>query len=123
MCSRTPQTDRPWACLRCGNCCRVKGYVRLTPDDIAALAETLEMTEPAFVNAYTRLTADRRGLSLIENADGACVFLDAAGTCRMNDSKPAQCRDFPIGWNFSGYEELCEAARATRQKVFPCERE
>jgi len=89
----------------------VKGYVRLTPDDISRLAKSLEMTEDAFINAYTRLTADRRGLSLIEKTDDSCVFLDDAGTCRINDAKPIQCRDFPIGWNFSGYEELCEAAR------------
>lgn len=97
--------------------------MRLTPDDIAALSRALNMTETAFVNAFTRLTKDRRGLSLTENTDGSCIFLNAAGTCRMNDSKPAQCRNFPMGWSFTGYEELCKAARADRQKDFPCEKE
>ena len=72
----------------------------------------LKMTPGDFVERYTRLTADRSGLSLIEKADGACVFLTETRppACRIEAVKPRQCRDFPEKWNFPGWEKLCEGA-------------
>jgi len=102
-------------CRRCGRCCRWPGYVRLTHDEVDAIAGFLEMTPEAFAEKYTRLTADRSGLSLVERADGVCVFLTEArpAACRIEAVKPRQCRDFPEKWNFPGWEKECPGGDRT----------
>ena len=96
-------------CRRCGNCCRWSGYVRLSEAEIDAIAGFLAMTPERFIAEYTRLTADRSGLSLIEKDDGSCVFLEESRppACRIEAVKPRQCRDFPEKWNFPGWEKEC----------------
>lgn len=99
----------PFRCRRCGNCCRWSGYVRLSETEIDVIAGFLGMSPGDFVERYTRLTADRSGLSLIEKADGACIFLTETRppACRIEAVKPRQCRDFPEKWNFPGWEKEC----------------
>ena len=102
-------------CRRCGACCRWHGYVRLAEDEIAPIAALLGVAEEEFIQHHTRLTADRSGLSLLENADGSCVFLEetASGSaCRIQTAKPRQCRNFPRVWNFPGWENECAGGRA-----------
>lgn len=72
------------------------------------MASHLGLPEFDFIQRYTRLTVDRRGLTLIEGADGACVFLSGEN-CLVQPVKPQQCRDFPNLWNFPGFEKLCRA--------------
>ena len=101
-----------WECRRCGACCRWPGDVRLVPGEAARLAAYLGMTEREFVDRYTRLTADRKTLSLVEREDGSCIFLEGRpASCRVHEVKPRQCRAFPNGWNFPGFERVCQAAR------------
>lgn len=100
-----------FTCRRCGNCCRVEGYVRLTPDDVSAVAALLGMTVQDFTGKYTRLTSNRNGLSLTEHEDQSCVFLTHANACAIEDAKPQQCRDFPHTWCFEGFEEVCAGVR------------
>src|SRR5476649_2170889 len=94
-----------YECQRCTACCRWPGYVRVNDAQIAALAGHLGVPEEEFIQRYTRLAADRRSLVLAEQPDGACVFLDGID-CRVQGVKPQQCRDFPNGWNFPGWEKL-----------------
>jgi uncharacterized protein len=54
------------------------------------------------------LRADRRGLALMDKSNGECIFL-AGRDCSVQPVKPQQCRDFPNGWNFPGFEEICRA--------------
>jgi len=98
-------------CVRCGNCCRWSGYVRISREEINIIADYLDMDVEDFIEEYTRLTSDRTGLSLIENPDGSCVFhCDDPSGCKINDVKPIQCRNFPFIWNFPGWEEQCKGA-------------
>jgi Fe-S-cluster containining protein len=80
----------------------------LRDTEIAALAGRLGLSEHDFIQRYTRLAVDRRGLSLIEKENHDCIFLDGAD-CRVQAVKPQQCRDFPNGWNFPGFEIKCQA--------------
>lgn len=84
----------------------------LTDDDIAAIAEFLQMEEGDFINTYCRLRGDRQGLSLIDAEDGACIMLTDTG-CRIQPVKPIQCRNFPHLWNFPGWEIRCPGAGKT----------
>ena len=69
--------------------------------EITAISRHLGLEETNFIQQYTRLRSNRRGLSLIDQPDGACILLDGQD-CRIQPVKPRQCRDFPNAWNFPG---------------------
>jgi Fe-S-cluster containining protein len=95
-------------CQRCGACCLWSGYVRLFNSEVDEIATFLGMSSEAFIETYTRLTSDRTGLSLVENEDGSCPFYDKdKNLCEINDVKPIQCQNFPMVWNFKGWENEC----------------
>jgi Fe-S-cluster containining protein len=95
-------------CQRCTACCRWPGQVRLSAGEIARLAAFKGLSEVEFIQRFTRLTDDRRGLALTDQPDGACVFLDG-NDCAVQPVKPQQCRDFPNLWSFPGFEQVCRA--------------
>lgn len=95
-------------CQRCTACCRWPGDVRLDDGEVARLAAFKGMGEVEFIQRFTRLSKDRRGLSLEEKANGECVFLEG-NDCSVQSVKPQQCRDFPNLWNFPGFEKTCRA--------------
>jgi Fe-S-cluster containining protein len=96
-------------CVRCGNCCRGGGYVRLLPEEPALIAAYLDLTEDYFAAEYTFLTVDRRNLSIKERENGDCIFLNDKGACEIEEVKPKQCRDFPHKWRYPDYEKECAA--------------
>ncbi len=73
-----------YACQRCTNCCRWPGFVRVTEEEIVAIAAFVGIAEDDFIQHHTRLRPNRA-------------------------VKPQQCRDFPNGWNFPGWRNVCEA--------------
>ncbi len=97
-------------CIQCHACCKESGYVRLTPEETQVIADFIEMEIMEFTHAYTRLTHDRTGLSLIEKDNGECIFLTPQG-CSINPVKPVQCKDFPWKWKFSSFEQVCGWAK------------
>jgi Fe-S-cluster containining protein len=98
-----------YLCQRCGNCCRWPGDVIVTDTEVDAIAARLGMEVSDFVQQYTRLSANRRHLSLIDKEDGSCFFLEGVNTCRLQDVKPVQCKGFPNQWRFDGWRDVCEA--------------
>ena len=99
-------------CIRCGACCRWEGPVRVSEQEIDAIAGYLNIPVQDFIRDHTVLTADRRSLSLMENPDGSCCYYDSKKhLCMIQTVKPKQCRDFPEKWNFPGWEQLCAGAR------------
>ena len=84
-------------CERCTACCRWPGQVVLSAVEITQLAAFRALSETEFIQQFTRLRADRRGLALAERADGACIFLEGKN-CAVQAVKPQQCREFPNAW-------------------------
>ena len=82
--------------------------MKLDDATITRLAAYLGMVEHDFIQEYTRLGSDRRGLALKDKGSGECVFLEGEN-CRVQAVKPQQCRDFPNLWNFPGFEKVCHA--------------
>jgi Fe-S-cluster containining protein len=80
----------------------------LTNEEITRLAAFKGLGEFDFIQRFTRLRQDRRGLALQENHNGECVFLDG-NDCSVQPVKPQQCRAFPNLWNFPGFEKICRA--------------
>jgi len=119
-------TKSPWyaggltfACQECGNCCAGpdEGYVWVTQDEIAAIAEYLRMELPQFRARYIRQVGSR--CSLIEQDSTLdCVFLvnDPARPdrriCMIYPVRPTQCRTWPF-WsaNIRSPREWNRAAR------------
>ena len=88
---------------------RRSGVTDEAPDgEISALARFKNQTEHEFIQNYTRLRQDRRGLSLAEKPNGECIFLEG-DNCSVQPAKPQQCREFPNLWNFPGFEKQCHA--------------
>lgn len=112
MRNEVPPPNTYWQCQRCTACCRWPGDVKVSPEEITEIAAFLKMEEGAFLDKYTRLRTDRAGLSLIEQADESCIFLEG-NDCRINEVKPGQCRDFPNKWNFPGWRQVCHAIPVT----------
>lgn len=86
--------------------------------DIAVGARALGMPEPEFVEKHATLARNRAQLTLKEQADGSCEFLDAEGNCRMYAARPKQCRDFPQGWQVDGCPGLGPAREESRLERF-----
>lgn len=101
--------DVRYVCQRCGNCCRWPGDVIVTEQEVEAIAAHVGMEQDTFVQQYTRLSANRRHLSLIDKQDGSCFFLEGQNSCRIQPVKPAQCSGFPNQWRFAGWQDVCEA--------------
>lgn len=96
-----------FVCKRCGNCCRAPGYVHLRAGEAEAIAAELGLDVRLFFDRYTKLTADRRSLSLTEAADGSCIFLQPDNSCRIQVVKPRQCRDYPAHWRSDLLDAAC----------------
>ena len=105
-------------CQRCTACCRWPGQVLVNKTEIKRLAAFKGITEHEFIQKYTRLRQDRRGLALKEQPDGACIFLEG-DDCSVQSVKPQKCREFPNLWNFEGFEKSCHAIpRKVSQKEY-----
>lgn len=107
--STLDKSSPQYLCQRCGNCCRWPGDVRITEAEFDPIARFLGLSVESFIERYTRLNANRTGLSIIDKANGECVFLHGKNICLIQPVKPIQCGGFPNDWNFPGWRDLCEA--------------
>lgn len=114
-----PDADRPWyadglkfTCTQCGNCCTGgPGYVWISDEEIARLAEHLNLTVAQTRQKYCRKVAGRISLKERRTPEGNydCVFLteQSAGDhvhspgsrrrgCSIYPVRPLQCRTWPF---------------------------
>lgn len=106
--SSAPLREGHYTCQRCAACCRWPGEVVLADGETEKIARFLGLSETGFIDRHTTLRANRQGLTLTMQADGACSMLEG-NSCRIQPVKPAQCAGFPNAWRFPGWEKLCEA--------------
>lgn len=76
----------------CIRCCEQKGFVYVTRDDIARIAEYLGITRAEFKRCYLCGTAPL--LRFRKQRHKQCPFLLASG-CSVHAVKPLQCSSFP----------------------------
>ena len=95
----------------CTACCRNKGFLYLTEDDVLRAAAFLGMTAKAFEKRYVYRTRRQRRLRVPRNS--TCAFLREDG-CSIHPAKPTQCRIFPF------WPELTESRREWRQTAAWC---
>lgn len=117
--------ETPWfheglrfRCTRCGNCCTGSpGFVWVSDEEVAAIAELVGEPREQVEKLYTRRVGQRR--SLREKAHGDCVFLDAARGCSIYPVRPRQCRTWPF-WESNiltpaHWEETCQVCPGAGQ--------
>jgi uncharacterized protein len=90
-----------FACHQCGHCCTGEpGYVYVDERESRALADWLGLDVAVFYQTCLRRVPS--GLSLLERADGSCVFYD--GGCTVYGARPKQCRTYPFWPDVLGSE-------------------
>jgi uncharacterized protein len=77
----------------CTNCCRAKGFVYITENDLQRAAAYLGMKPADFERRYVFRT--RHLLRLRKPRNSQCSFLRDYG-CSIHPAKPTQCRLFPF---------------------------
>ncbi len=95
----------------CTACCRQKGFVYLTADDVTRAAEFLGIPVGAFEQKYVYRTRRRMRLRVPREAN--CHFLREDG-CSIHPAKPTQCRIFPF------WPELVESRREWAKTAHDC---
>ena len=100
-----------WSCHNCGGCCRDHAVTITAEEQTRILSQKwtpangIPENQPLFVE-------ERRGLigkeiRLAHQPDGACVFLDSHGLCRIHArfgeaAKPLACRIYPYAFHPCG---------------------
>ncbi len=104
-------TIQNWSCHNCGGCCR-QHAIAITAEEherIAAQNWTAEEGIPAGQPLFERvgLFPWTKWYRLAHQPDGACVFLDERGLCRIHakfgeQAKPLACRVYPYAFHPAG---------------------
>jgi len=76
----------------CTECCKQRGYVYLSEEDLVRAADFTGMSAAKFEQAYAIRTPNR--LRLRVPREKHCPFLEDGG-CSIHPAKPTQCRAFP----------------------------
>jgi Fe-S-cluster containining protein len=97
-----------WNCQRCGNCCRWPGIVKVDDHEIAKIADYIKINQQEFIDKFTELRPDRKGLTIISKDDDSCIFLEGKNHCTIQAVKPKQCKEFLVTW-FPKPEDNCDA--------------
>ena len=106
-------------CTQCGDCCTgAPGYVWVNAAEIADLAKHLNLSVDEFEKKFVRKIGIRK--SLIEYANGDCVFFDGkARKCTVYEARPQQCKTWPF-WDSNinspkAWKQTCKACPGSGQ--------
>jgi lysine-N-methylase len=113
-----------WSCHGCTDCCRNNLVVQLLPADKLRL-EKQGWTKADGVDPGLMIVSEGGQFRLGYQSDGACVFLDLSGRCRIHakfgaDAKPLACRLYPLVIHPAGQKLVvglrfsCPSAAANR---------
>ena len=120
------KADTPWyadglqfTCSQCGDCCTgAPGFVWVNKEEIAKLAELVDMSVEEFESQYVRKVGIRKSLKEFSNGD--CVFFDnQSRKCEVYEGRPRQCRTWPF-WDSNlkskeAWAETCEVCPGSGQ--------
>ena len=89
----------PFECVKCGKCCKWKGYVFLSDQDVKDLANGLtDGDKNECLDKYTRTLDKGKYLVLKDKPDSReCTFLEN-NECSIYEIRPEQCKLFPVNY-------------------------
>lgn len=93
-------TGQNWNCHGCSDCCRGQLLITISPEEKQRI-EKQGWTPADGVDPADMIIAGLNHYRLGHQADGACVFLDSSGRCRIHAkfgeaAKPLACRLYPL---------------------------
>ena len=105
-----------FSCTRCGSCCKFSGdyYVYMSEQEAERIRNYLQLSHGWFRRRYLARLEDGELVAAAGDGD-RCIFLDAAGQCRVYTVRPVQCRTYPF------WPEVAGSARAWRREARRCE--
>jgi uncharacterized protein len=77
-------------CLQCANCCKTTSPI-FYQTDIERVAKALRMKPGDFIETYLRVDEDKDFVL----KSSPCPFLDTDNYCKVYDSRPKACREYP----------------------------
>ena len=77
-------------CLTCANCCKTTGPI-FYQTDIERVAKSLRLKPGEFIEQYLRIDEDKDYVL----KSSPCPFLDGDNYCKVYDSRPKACREYP----------------------------
>lgn len=77
-------------CLTCANCCKTTSPI-FYQTDIERVAKALRMKPGDFIEMYLRVDEDKDYVL----KSSPCPFLDQDNYCRVYESRPKACREYP----------------------------
>lgn len=77
-------------CLQCANCCKTTSPI-FYQTDIERVAKHLRMKPGDFIETYLKIDEDRDYVL----KSSPCPFLDADNYCKVYESRPKACREYP----------------------------
>ena len=78
-------------CSRCRNCCK-QYYGLVSKEDLKKDATHLNMSEKEFINTYLIKDETENGY---RTKHIPCDFLNQDGSCKLDDCKPENCKNYP----------------------------
>jgi hypothetical protein len=102
-------------CRQCGECCAGKGGIYVTPEEVARLADYLDMAPQELAGRYLEDSpmGPRLGVS-----DGVCVFVEN-NRCGVHPVKPRICREWPFLAPLLKYADELEYAKGACPGIDP----
>lgn len=113
------------ACKRCGNCCRCRGDIFLTPLSVLHISKYLGMSCEEFIGKYCE-RADFAEVHLrATGPQKECIFLRSTkgkSSCAIYEVRPLQCYLFPLAnTGFYTFKKQYAPLCAVGTKAIPVE--
>ncbi|MCR4667056.1 MAG: YkgJ family cysteine cluster protein [Desulfovibrio sp.] len=78
----------------CGDCCKGKGGIVVSPTDLVRLVETLGLPTDDVIAKYCEKSGSKLKIKIAE--DGYCVFFKEGKGCTVHAGKPSVCKAWPF---------------------------
>ena len=99
-------------CQNSGNCCRVEGFVYVTPLEAKNIAQSLGLDIQSFFKNYVK---QKNGHLVISDRNHRPnCFLDEKNCCSVYKARPQHCRTYP------DWPEIWETNRSLLQETLLC---
>lgn len=83
-----------FVCKMCGECCKGKGGIVVSPTDLIRITSALGISEELFREQYGEIRGGK--LQIRTGEDGACIFFREGKGCAVHAGKPDVCRAWPF---------------------------
>ena len=96
-----PQSLQSYDCTGCGDCCRGRFAILITPEDKARIDKQSWTDDELGLAGKPLFTRRGSEYQIAHRADGSCIFLDDEGLCKIHakygePAKPVACRLYPF---------------------------